>query len=155
MTSAIRSLQKESALGYNNNNNNNNDNNNVSERRRRTRPPAILARNGRLLPASGWLPQGKSPEAIGDDVVHKTLPLCLENAKLWLPANLIIYSVPLSYRVLVTNLTDFVWVIILSNLKKAADEAQATEQPQVQRARRTAMAASTAKRGYAQARNGQ
>ena len=42
------------------------------------------------------------------------LPVCLENAKLWTWANLVVYSAPLPYRVALTSCADAVWQMLLA-----------------------------------------
>ena len=41
-------------------------------------------------------------------------PLLIANAKVWTPANLLIYNAPLQYRVLAANAIDLVWAAICS-----------------------------------------
>lgn len=79
------------------------------------------------LPLSGAL-KGNSPRKVFEDVQQRTVPLCLENAKLWLPACLLIYNVPLEYRTLTTNMIDLAWVCILSALSNGQGEAEPQQQ---------------------------
>ena len=48
--------------------------------------------------------------------IRKTLPgLLWDNAKVWTFANMLVYTVPLQYRVLVSSLVDVVWQSIVSS----------------------------------------
>lgn len=79
------------------------------------------------LPLSGAL-KGNSPRKVFEEVQQRTVPLCLENAKLWLPACLLIYNVPLEYRTLTTNMIDLAWVCILSALSNGQGKAEPQQQ---------------------------
>lgn len=59
--------------------------------------------------------RGDSIEEIPNQVKSKIGPLLLENAKVWTFANLLVYNIPLQWRVVVVSLTDVVWQSIVSS----------------------------------------
>jgi len=66
-----------------------------------------------IIPLSSILNGAPAAELPGE--VRKRLgPLLIANAKVWTPANLIIYNVPVEYRVLASNGIDLVWAVICS-----------------------------------------
>jgi hypothetical protein len=69
------------------------------------------------------LARGDQIESIPRKVQAKLSPVILENTKVWIFPNLIIYSIPLEYRVVVTSCTDAVWQMMLS--EKIAQPVQA------------------------------
>ena len=57
------------------------------------------------------------------------LPVCLENAKVWTWANLVVYSAPLPYRVALTSCADAVWQMLLA--EQLASTTTVAEPPPV------------------------
>lgn len=66
-----------------------------------------------LIPLSAAL-NGAPAADLPREVRTRIGPLLIANAKVWTPANLIIYNVPLQYRVLAGNAIDLVWASICS-----------------------------------------
>ena len=66
-----------------------------------------------IIPLSSVLNGAPAADLPGE--VRKRLgPLLIANAKVWTPANLIIYNVPVEYRVLASNSIDLLWAVICS-----------------------------------------
>lgn len=80
-----------------------------------------------FIPLSALL-EGKAVEEMLREVRERTLPLMLENAKVWLPACLLIYSVPVEWRTVVTNQVDFIWAVILSLLQASRSKDAGVEE---------------------------
>lgn len=57
---------------------------------------------------------GAEPREIPVEVRNRLGPLLLDNAKLWTFFNMLIYNVPLEFRVFASNLCDIVWQVVLS-----------------------------------------
>lgn len=55
---------------------------------------------------------GKIPNAVR----QKLVPLLIANAKLWTPVNVLIYNVPVKWRVVALSCADMVWLAILSSM---------------------------------------
>lgn len=66
-----------------------------------------------LIPLSSLL-NGAALADIPLEIRKRIGPLLIANAKVWTPANVIIYNVPLEYRVLAGNAIDLVWASICS-----------------------------------------
>lgn len=66
-----------------------------------------------LLPFTSAL-AGKSRAEVGDTVKQELVPTLVANAKVWTPANIVIYSAPVMMRVAVSNIVDVLWAIYLS-----------------------------------------
>ena len=83
--------------------------------------------------------RGDPVDQIPGQVRDKLGSVLLENAKVWTVANLLVYSVPLQWRVLISGIAEAVWQMLLAQLL-AADQlkpvdvylplARATEQEQ-------------------------
>ena len=66
-----------------------------------------------IIPLSSLL-NGAPAADLPGEVRKRIGPLLIANAKVWTPANLIIYNVPVEYRVLASNSIDLVWAVICS-----------------------------------------
>jgi hypothetical protein len=66
-----------------------------------------------LIPLSAVL-NGAEPADLPAEVRKRIGPLLIANARVWTPANLVIYNVPLQYRVLASNVIDLIWASICS-----------------------------------------
>ena len=66
-----------------------------------------------IIPLSAVL-NGATAAELPDEVRKRLGPLLIANAKVWTPANLVIYNVPVEYRVLASNSIDLVWAVICS-----------------------------------------
>jgi hypothetical protein len=70
---------------------------------------------------------GAEAREIPVEIRNRLGPLLLDNAKLWTFANVLIYNVPLEFRVFASNLCDIVWQVVLSkslaSAKVVDDEA--------------------------------
>ena len=66
-----------------------------------------------LIPLSALL-NGAPVAQLPSEVRKRLGPLLIANAKVWTPANLVIYNVPLEYRVLASNVIDLIWAAICS-----------------------------------------
>jgi len=66
-----------------------------------------------IIPLSACL-NGASLSELPAEVRKRLGPLLIANAKVWTPANLLIYNAPLQYRVLAANAIDLVWAAICS-----------------------------------------
>mmetsp|Transcript_2173 Transcript_2173/g.3356 ORF Transcript_2173/g.3356 Transcript_2173/m.3356 type:complete len:187 (-) Transcript_2173:45-605(-) len=71
-----------------------------------------------LIPLSTLLNGGLRTE-ISKQIQSRLPGLLIANAKVWTPANLIIYNVPLEWRVLTSNAVDLIWASICADV--AAD----------------------------------
>jgi hypothetical protein len=69
------------------------------------------------------LARGDPIENIPRKVQAKLAPVILENTMVWIFPNLVIYSIPLEFRVVVSSCTDAVWQMLLS--EKIAERVQA------------------------------
>ena len=67
-----------------------------------------------LIPIS-TLQNGESLRQVPAAIGEKLPDLFISNAKLWTPANVIIYNLPIQWRSLASNLFDLVWGVIASN----------------------------------------
>mmetsp|Transcript_17265 Transcript_17265/g.56492 ORF Transcript_17265/g.56492 Transcript_17265/m.56492 type:complete len:259 (+) Transcript_17265:33-809(+) len=79
-----------------------------------------------LIPVSGAL-AGKNVMEIVDDVQAKLSSTLFANAKVWTPANIVIYSAPLAWRVLVANAVDLVWAVYLSYTVQSCSDDEGEE----------------------------
>uniref|UniRef100_A0A7S3L1K8 Uncharacterized protein n=1 Tax=Amphora coffeiformis TaxID=265554 RepID=A0A7S3L1K8_9STRA len=61
------------------------------------------------------LARGDPLESIPRKVRAKIGPILADNTKVWMVPNLVIYSLPVQYRVVVTSCTDAVWQMMLSD----------------------------------------
>jgi hypothetical protein len=79
----------------------------------------------------GALLNGARPESIPGTITSKLGFLLVENAKLWTPANLLVYNIPLEYRVLLSSMVDVLWQSILSEVaaESGAAGASAASEP--------------------------
>lgn len=59
--------------------------------------------------------RGDALEVIPQQVQATIGPLLYKNAKVWTFANILVYKIPLQWRVVVVSLTDIVWASILSS----------------------------------------
>ncbi|KAK3265966.1 hypothetical protein CYMTET_25384 [Cymbomonas tetramitiformis] len=75
-----------------------------------------------LIPMNAAL-NGKAPSEALQDVKSELIPTLIASAKVWTPANAIIYNVPLTWRVLAANGFDLVWAIYLSIFVTDDDQA--------------------------------
>ena len=66
-----------------------------------------------IIPLSAAL-NGAPVAQLPAEVRKRLGPLLIANAKVWTPANLVIYNVPLQYRVLTSNAVDLIWAAICS-----------------------------------------
>ena len=66
-----------------------------------------------IIPLSSIL-NGAPAADLPGEVRKRIGPLLIANAKVWTPANLVIYNVPVEYRVLAANSVDIVWAVICS-----------------------------------------
>ena len=57
---------------------------------------------------------GATPIEIPSEIRNRLPPLLVDNAKLWTFFNMVIYNVPLEFRVAASNLCDIVWQVVLS-----------------------------------------
>ena len=80
---------------------------------------------------------GVAPENIPGIVRAKLLGMLASNAKLWTPANFIVYSVPLEYRLAASNVFDLAWNTISSEIAASCDEeaCDVVDAPAVARSR--------------------
>jgi len=70
------------------------------------------------LPAASLL-NGVPSDGVAS-VVARHLPRTLAaNAKIWTPANVVVYSAPLEYRLLIANCVDLLWSTVQADI--AAD----------------------------------
>lgn len=83
--------------------------------------------------------RGDPVDQIPGQVRAKLGSVLLENAKVWTVANLLVYSVPLQWRVLISGIAEAVWQMLLAQLLAADQQkpvdvylplARATEQEQ-------------------------
>uniref|UniRef100_A0A7S4AYH8 Uncharacterized protein n=1 Tax=Chrysotila carterae TaxID=13221 RepID=A0A7S4AYH8_CHRCT len=81
-----------------------------------------------LIPCKVLL-DGGTPADVVSQVREKLGSLLLANAKVWTPANIIIYSTPLEWRLLCSNCVDLIWSAVCSNL--VSTDAAATSGGQV------------------------
>ena len=72
--------------------------------------------------------RGDPATNIPTNVRTMLLPVCVENSKVWTVANLIIYSTPLQYRVVLTSCADAVWQMLLAE-QLAKEPANVSEPP--------------------------
>lgn len=88
------------------------------------------------LPTASLL-NGVAPENIPGIVRAKLLGMLASNAKLWTPANFIVYSVPLEYRLAASNVFDLAWNTISSEIAASCDEeaCDVVDAPAVARSR--------------------
>jgi len=75
--------------------------------------------------------RGDPINSIPQQVKNKFGGLLVENAKVWSFANLIIYNVPLQWRVVVVSFTDLFWQSIVSSTLMAAEEEPQSIQEQL------------------------
>ena len=66
-----------------------------------------------LIPLSAVL-NGAMLRDVPGEVRRRVGPLLIANAKVWTPTNVIIYNVPLTYRVFAANVIDLLWAAICS-----------------------------------------
>lgn len=67
-----------------------------------------------VIPLSALL-NGARPRELGPQVKANLGSLLLANAKVWTPANVVIYAAPVEYRVLASNCIDIVWACVCSD----------------------------------------
>jgi hypothetical protein len=77
----------------------------------------------------GALLNGARPESIPGTITSKLGFLLVENAKLWTPANLLVYNIPLEFRVLLSSVVDVLWQSILSEVAAESGAAGAASEP--------------------------
>jgi len=65
------------------------------------------------IPVLSFL-SGTRIRKIPNAVRKKLIPLLISNAKLWTPVNVLIYNVPVKWRVVALSCADMVWIAILS-----------------------------------------
>ena len=70
---------------------------------------------------------GVAPENIPGIVRAKLLGMLASNAKLWTPANFIVYSVPLEYRLAASNVFDLAWNTISSEIAASCEDEEACD----------------------------
>ncbi|KAG7344811.1 Mpv17 / PMP22 family protein [Nitzschia inconspicua] len=75
--------------------------------------PVIYALWDIPLPA---LLSGMPLRQIPHQVASKLRPMICASAQVWIPANLLIYNIPLRYRLIVASMTDVVWQSIVSSI---------------------------------------
>lgn len=66
-----------------------------------------------IIPLSACL-NGASLSEVPSEISKRLGPLLIANAKVWTPANVLIYNAPLQYRVLAANAIDLIWAAICS-----------------------------------------
>jgi hypothetical protein len=83
-----------------------------------------------VIPLSAAL-NGAGASALPSEVRERIGPLLIANAKVWTPANLIIYSTPLEYRVLASNGIDIIWAAVCADVAAScgSDDACLVAQP--------------------------
>ena len=59
---------------------------------------------------------GSSPSAIRGQVQEKIGPLLVENAKVWSFVNILIYNIPVEYRVFAMGMADMFWQSVISSV---------------------------------------
>ena len=72
-----------------------------------------------LLPVVS-LQSGIPPSDIPNEIRKKLPDLLVQNAKVWTPANVVIYNVPIEWRCLASNTVDVLWGIICSTMVNCA-----------------------------------
>jgi hypothetical protein len=80
-----------------------------------------------LLPVMS-LQTGKPLSQLPDEVAAQLPGLLWQNAKVWTPANVVIYNLPLQWRCVASNTVDVLWGVICSSMvnQDACDPAQDT-----------------------------
>jgi hypothetical protein len=61
---------------------------------------------------------GSPPSSIPGIVRQKLLKLLIANAKLWTVVNVVIYNIPLKFRVLVLSIADIFWESLVSSIAR-------------------------------------
>lgn len=79
------------------------------------------------LPFPMWL-RGDPVDQIPQQVRAKLGPVLWENAKVWTLANLLVYSAPLQWRVLISGIAEAFWQMLLAQ-QLAADEIRPLRRP--------------------------
>ena len=91
------------------------------------------------IPAASLL-NGNSLDRVPGIVKEKLGGMLVSNAKLWTPANLLVYSTPLEFRLAAANVFDLAWSIIASDIAASCQDDEecdplARDAPEVARSR--------------------